>query len=105
MAVRNPEDSSKEMDSYNVLVGVDSVDRGLSRINLVSLKLLTCVTYNFNMFPVVSLLLLSFFQFGTGGNAQEGQACSKCAHLSHTRELLCSLLGVLSLCGGIARYV
>ena len=22
-----------------------------------------------------------FFQFGTGGNAQEGQACSKCAHL------------------------
>ena len=27
-----------------------------------------------------------FFQFGTGGNAQEGQACSKCAHLSHTRE-------------------
>ena len=21
-----------------------------------------------------------FFQFGTGGNAQEGQACSKCAH-------------------------
>ena len=50
MAVRNPEDSSKEMDSYNVLVGVDSVDRGLSRINLVSLKLLTCVTYNFNYF-------------------------------------------------------
>ena len=33
-----------------------------------------------------ALLLLSFFQFGTGGNAQEGQACSKCAHLSHTRE-------------------
>ena len=46
MAVRNPEDASKQMDSYNVVVGVDSVDRGLSRINLASLivimKLLTC---------------------------------------------------------------
>ena len=32
------------------------------------------------------LRIIIFFQFGTGGNAQEGQACSKCAHLSHTRE-------------------
>ena len=35
---------------------------------------------------IIIIILLSFFQFGTGGNAQEGQACSKCAHLSHTRE-------------------
>lgn len=36
MAVRNPDDGGKQTDSYNVVVGVDSVDRGLSRINLVS---------------------------------------------------------------------
>ena len=38
--------------------------------------------YNF----VTNHYYYRFFQFGTGGNAQEGQACSKCAHLSHTRE-------------------
>ena len=36
MAVRNPDDGVKQTDSYNVIVGVDSVDRGLSRINLVN---------------------------------------------------------------------
>ena len=34
----------------------------------------------------INIIIIIFFQFGTGGNAQEGQACSKCAHLSHTRE-------------------
>ncbi|XP_065910111.1 uncharacterized protein [Dysidea avara] len=33
MAVRNPDDT-KHPDSYNVIVGVDSFDRGLSRINM-----------------------------------------------------------------------
>lgn len=36
MAVRNPDGGAKQTDSYNVIVGVDSVDRGLSRINLVN---------------------------------------------------------------------
>ena len=35
MAVRNPDEGLKQTDSYNVIVGVDSLDRGLSRINLV----------------------------------------------------------------------
>lgn len=34
MAVRNPDEGLKQTDNYNVIVGVDSVDRGLSRINL-----------------------------------------------------------------------
>lgn len=34
MAVRNPDDT-KHPDSYNVIVGVDSLDRSFSRINMV----------------------------------------------------------------------
>ena len=41
---------------------------------------------HFKSIVVVIIYYYHFFQFGTGGNAQEGQACSKCAHLSHTRE-------------------